>query len=200
MCHTNAVRRRHPSPWRSAPPRACLAANPTTGIAAPNNMLCGLCRRPTPNTATPTVRTAAPLCRGPHRSRPHHHTSGDDTTPPSPRNTLLSKRPPKLRDTDHHGADQPPMMTEDTTCAMEPPTPDDGEGGGGNRRPAPPHVSPTDETTRSGRHGSPPPPSSIGKAVPQTGLDLHNVKEGRAPPPPSLAAHSGCAGGGLQQR
>jgi hypothetical protein len=71
---TQSTTNHRPLPWRSAPPRTCHVATPTTGIAAPNLVLSELCRRPMSNTAIPTARATAPLCRGPHRSRPCHQT------------------------------------------------------------------------------------------------------------------------------
>jgi hypothetical protein len=116
--HIDIARHRHPPPWRPAPPRALHVVTLTTGIAAPNLMLSGLCRRPTPNAAIPTVRTAAPLCRGTHQSRHHHQIP--EMPPFSPRHALPPKRTPKLQVTDHHGTGQPPTTTEDDTHAMEP--------------------------------------------------------------------------------
>jgi hypothetical protein len=101
--HADNARHRHSPPWRLAAPHACHTATPTTGIAVPNLMLSGLCCRPMPNAAIPTVRTTTPLCRGHHRRHPHHKTP-----PPPPRDVLLPKRPRRLWVTDHHGADQQP--------------------------------------------------------------------------------------------
>jgi hypothetical protein len=42
-------------------------------------------------------------------------------------------------------------------------------------------------------------PSFVGEVAPHTDPDLHDVREGRAPPPPSLATCSGCADDGLQK-
>jgi hypothetical protein len=72
--HADNARHRHSPPWRLAAPHACHTATPTTGIAAPNLILSGLCCRPMPNAAIPTVRTTTPLCRGHHRRHPHHKT------------------------------------------------------------------------------------------------------------------------------